>query len=38
MCFDYEFQELEKNLMKPLKQKKKMEIEKLEEKPLTVTA
>jgi hypothetical protein len=38
MCFDYEFPELEKNLMKPIKQKKSAEIEKLEEKPMIVTA
>ena len=35
MCFDYEFPELEK--MKPVKQKKNIEPEKLEERPLTVT-
>ena len=38
MCFDYEFPELEKDLMKPIKQKKNIETEKLEESPLTVTA
>lgn len=38
MCFDYEFPELEKALMKPIKQKKNIETEKLEERPLTVTA
>ncbi|MGH9912655.1 MAG: hypothetical protein ACRD5B_16735 [Nitrososphaeraceae archaeon] len=38
MCFDYEFPELEKDLMKPIKQKKNIETEKLEERPLTVTA
>jgi hypothetical protein len=38
MCFEYEFPELEKNLMKSIKQKKTIETEKLEEKPLTVTA
>lgn len=38
MCFDYEFPELEKELKKPLKQKKNIETEKLEETPLTVTA
>jgi len=37
MCFDYEFPELEKDLMKPIK-KKNIETEKLEERPLTVTA
>jgi hypothetical protein len=37
MCFDYEFPELEKDLMKQVKQKKNVEIEKMEEKPLTVT-
>jgi hypothetical protein len=37
MCFDYEFPELEKNLMKPIKQKKNTDTEKLEEIPLTVT-
>lgn len=37
MCFDYEFPELEKALMKPIKQKN-AEIEKLEEKPIIVTA
>jgi hypothetical protein len=37
MCFDYEFPELEKDLMKPIKQKKNIETEKLE-RPLTVTA
>ena len=36
MCFDFEFPELEKDLMKSIKQKKN--IEKLEEKPLIVTA
>ena len=36
MCFDYEFPELEK-IMKPVKQKKNIEPEKLEERPLTVT-
>jgi hypothetical protein len=38
MCFDYELTELEKTLMKPIKQKKNIETEKLEERPLTVTA
>ena len=38
MCFDYELPELEKDLMKQVKQKKNVEIEKMEEKPLTVTA
>jgi rRNA-processing protein FCF1 len=38
MCFDYELTELERNLMKPIKQKKNIETEKLEERPLTVTA
>lgn len=38
MCFDYEFPELEKDLMKPMKQKKNNEVEKLEESPLTVNA
>jgi hypothetical protein len=40
MCFDYEFPELEKDLMKSIKQKKNIEkeAEKLEEEPLTVTA
>ena len=38
MCFDYELTELERNLMKPTKQKKNFETEKLEERPLTVTA
>ena len=38
MCFDYEFPELEKDLMKPIKQKKNTETEKLEERPLNVTA
>ena len=40
MCFDYEFPELEKDLMKSIKQKKttEKETEKLEEKPLTLTA
>jgi hypothetical protein len=40
MCFDYEFPELEKDLMKSIKQKKNIEkeIEKLVEEPLTVTA
>jgi hypothetical protein len=38
MCFDYEFPELEKDLIKPIKQKKNAEIEKLEENPLVVTA
>jgi hypothetical protein len=38
MCFDFEFPELEKHLMKPIKQKKNVETEKLEGKPLTVTA
>lgn len=38
MCFDFEFPELEKDLMKPLKQKKNNEAEKLEERPLTVNA
>jgi hypothetical protein len=39
MCFDYELPELEKDLMKPIKrQKKNIETEKLEERPLTVTA
>ena len=37
MCFDYEFPELEKDLIKPIKQKKSIETEKLEEKPLIVT-
>ncbi len=38
MCFDYELTEIEKNLMKPIKQNKNIEAEKLEERPLTVTA
>ncbi len=40
MCFDfdYEFPELQKALLKPIKQKKSVELDKLEEKPLTVTA
>jgi hypothetical protein len=38
MCFDYEFPELEKDLIKPIKQKKNAETEKLEENPLVVTA
>jgi len=38
MCFDYEFPELEKDLMKPMKQKKINEAEKLEERPLTLNA
>jgi hypothetical protein len=37
MCFDYEFPELEKDLMKPTKQMKNIETEKLEERPLIVT-
>ena len=37
MCFDYEFLELERNETKPIKQKKNIKTEKLEEKPLTVT-
>lgn len=37
MCFDYEFPELEKSLMKPIKQKKSTETEKFEEKPILVT-
>ena len=37
MCFDYESPELEKTIMKPNKQKKNIETEKLEEIPLTVT-
>jgi hypothetical protein len=37
MCFDCELTELEINLMKS-KQKKNIETEKLEERPLTVTA
>jgi|GEM_PF-2645031 hypothetical protein len=37
MCFDYIFPELEKDLIKPIKQKKNIETEKLEEKPLIVT-
>jgi hypothetical protein len=37
MCFDYEFPELEKNLMKPVKLKKTTETERLEEVPLSVT-
>lgn len=38
MCFDYEFPELEKDLMKPVKQKKNIETKKMEEKLLTATA
>ena len=38
MCFDYEFPELEKELIKPIKQKKNIEPEKLEERPIVVTA
>lgn len=38
MCFDYEFPELQKALVKPIKQKKSVEMDKLEEKPLIVTA
>ena len=38
MCFDYEFPELEKDLIKPIKQKKNAETEKMKERPLTVTA
>jgi hypothetical protein len=37
MCFDCEFPELEKALMKPIKRTKNIETEKLEERPLTVT-
>jgi hypothetical protein len=38
MCFEYEFPELEKkDIIKLVKQKKSIETEKLEEKPLTVT-
>jgi hypothetical protein len=38
MCFDYEFPELERDLMKPVKQKKNIETKKIEEKLLTATA
>jgi len=38
MCFDFEFPELEKDLIKPVKQKKNIELEKLEERPIVVTA
>lgn len=38
MCIDYEFPEVEKDLMNPIKEKRNIETEKLEEKPLTVTA
>ena len=37
MCFDDELPELAKTIMKPIKQKKNIETEKLEEIPLTVT-
>jgi hypothetical protein len=39
MCFDCELTEIERNLLKPLKQRKNnIETEKLEERPLPVTA
>jgi hypothetical protein len=38
MYFDYEFPELEKDLMKLIKQKKNIKTEKLEERLLTVIA
>lgn len=38
MCFDYEFPELEKDLTKPVKQRKNIETKKMEEKLLAATA
>jgi hypothetical protein len=37
MCFDYEFPELEKDLLKSTKQKKNIEPERLKERPIVVT-
>ena len=37
MCFDYEFPELEKALLKPERQKKNTKLETVEEKPVIVT-
>lgn len=38
MCVDYELPELEKHLIKPIREKKNIELEKMEERPIVVTA